>query len=191
MSIATKTGDNGTTGRLYGTRVSKTSESIAAVGDIDETSAAIGLIKAQISLFVFKDYYPDRLAGIQRTLTFLMGEVIAESLKRKEYVEKFDSVADYHLTSLDKDIFLLEQDPCTKQKDWVMYGNSAIGAACDFASKVCRRAERSLLIVKECEDLEVNLSEDARLRPLLFQYMNRLSDFLHLLARYFDSIQTK
>lgn len=185
MSIATKTGDDGTTGRLYGTRVSKTSEHIAAVGDIDELNAALGLIRANMTSYV---YYPAKLQSIQRTLTTLMGEVVAEKDKRHTYCERFPAVTDIDLSLLDDEIALLENNPSTKQKDWVLYGNSVIGAFCDFASKVCRRAERSLLKAKECEDLEIAVSEEKQLRPILFQYLNRLSDFLHLLARYFDSV---
>lgn len=185
MSIATKTGDDGTTGRLYGTRVSKTSEHIATVGDIDELNAALGLIRANMAGYV---YYPAKLQGIQRTLTTLMGEVVAEKDKRHTYCERFPAVTDIDLSLLDDEIALLENNPSTKQKDWVLYGNSVIGAFCDFASKVCRRAERSLLKAKECEDLEIAVSEEKQLRPILFQYLNRLSDFLHLLARYFDSV---
>lgn len=185
MSIATKTGDNGTTGRLYGTRVNKTSVHIAAVGDIDELNAALGLARAHMK----SDKIAVKLQSVQKNLTLLMGEVVAEASKRKEYYSKFNSLGDFDLEDLENEIVSLEKDPRTKQKDWVLYGASIIGAHCDFASKVCRRAERSLLNVKEHEELDVSLDESEKLRSLLFKYLNRLSDFLHLLARYFDSIK--
>jgi cob(I)alamin adenosyltransferase len=183
MSIATKTGDNGTTGRLYGSRVSKTSAHIASVGDIDELNAAMGLARAHMSSSI----YASTLQHIQKSLTLLMGEVVAEPEKRKEYYTKFNSLDDYDLSRLEDELNALEKDPRTKQKDWVLYGNSLIGAHCDFASKVCRRAERTLLAVKEYEDT-LELNSEQSLRPLLYKYINRLSDFLHLLARYFDSL---
>jgi cob(I)alamin adenosyltransferase len=183
MSIATKTGDSGTTGRLYGSRVSKTSPHITSVGDIDELNAAMGSARAHMSSSI----YASTIQHIQKSLTLLMGEVVAEPEKRKEYYTKFNSLDDYDLIRLEDELASLEKDPRTKQKDWVLYGNSIIGANCDFAAKVCRRAERSLLLVKEYEDT-LTLSTEESLRPLLFKYINRLSDFLHVLARYFDSL---
>lgn len=185
MSIATKTGDKGTTGLLFGTRVSKADKRIAVVGDIDELCAALGLIKPCIRRFVMNPYYPDLLTSIQRALTFFMGEVATEPSKRKSYVEKYDCLTVENLARVEEEIDTLEKNPNTKQTDWVMYGQSEIGAHCDFASKVCRRAERSFSIVCEQEQLE---NPEEHLRPVLAQYINRLSDLLHLLARYFDSV---
>ena len=185
MSIATKTGDNGTTGLLFGTRVSKSDKRIAAVGDIDELCAAIGMVKPLINKFVMREYYPELLSTIQRTLTFVMGEIATEPNKRKSYSEKYDCLGEQDLARLDLEIKNLEKDPNTKQTDWVIYGQSEIGASCDFASKVCRRAERTFSIAKEQEQIE---DPSWHYRPILSQYINRLSDMLHLLARYFDSI---
>jgi len=185
MSIATKTGDKGTTSLLYGYRVSKSDKRIAAVGDIDELSAAIGMIKPLIRKCPFKDYYPGYLENVQRVLTFFMGEVVTEAQKRASYIEKFDFVNQLHLDRLDLEIKKLEETPSTKQTDWIMYGDSEIGAHCDFASKICRRAERTFSLAKEQEQVE---NPELDYRPILSQYINRLSDFLHLLARYFDSV---
>jgi cob(I)alamin adenosyltransferase len=179
MSIATKTGDNGSTGLLFGTRVSKTDSRIVAVGDVDELSAAIGLARCLINKQSEDRTYADTLKKIQKTLTLFMGEVVTEPKNRDSYVKKYEAVSQEDLTSIDSDINSLEKNPCTKQTDWIMYGDTEIGAALDFSSKVCRRAERSYTLVKE--------TEEQSLRPLLSQYINRLSDFLHLLARYYDN----
>jgi cob(I)alamin adenosyltransferase len=188
MSIVTKTGDNGTTGLLYGLRVSKSDKRINAVGDIDELNAAIGLIKTPLRKTVMSSYYMSVLEAIQRTLTHFMGEVVTEGVKRKNYIENFSCVTEHDLRSLETEITKLEADPCTKQKDWIMYGQSEIGAFCDFASKVCRRAERTFAILKE----EVQLADpEEHYRNILSQYINRLSDFLHLLARYYDDFSKK
>jgi cob(I)alamin adenosyltransferase len=183
MSIATKTGDNGTTGLLYGLRVSKSDKRIQAVGDIDELNAAIGLIKTPLRKTVMSSHYLHLLESIQRTLTHFMGEVVTEGVKREKYIENFSCVSEHDLRSLETEIERLEKDPCTKQKDWIMYGQSEVGAFCDFASKVCRRAERTFSIAKEEEQ---TLDPEANYRAILSQYINRLSDFLHLLARYYD-----
>jgi len=184
MSIATKTGDTGTTGLLYGSRVSKTDKRIAAVGDIDELNAVIGLTKASLRKIVMSAHYTRLLESIQRTLTYFMGEIVAESDKRKDYANKFSCVTKENLQSLDIEITSLEKDPNTKQTDWVMYGATETGALFDLASKVCRRAERSFLAT-------IEESDEAAYRPTLFQYINRLSDLLYLLARYYDNFLQK
>jgi cob(I)alamin adenosyltransferase len=183
MSIATKTGDSGTTGLLYGLRVSKSDKRIQVVGDIDELSAAIGLIKPSLRKMVMSTHYLQMLENIQRTLTHFMGEVVTEGVKREKYIENFSCVTEHDLRSLEIEIERLEKDPCTKQTDWIMYGQSEIGGFCDFASKVCRRAERSFSTAKEEEDLT---NPETPYRSILSQYINRLSDLLHLLARYYD-----
>lgn len=184
MKIATKSGDKGTTGRLFGTRVPKNHCSMNAVGDIDELNAALGLLKFGIKeeFRDYQDFYPLKyhkiLEEIQHKLTLYMGEVAAEPHKRQEYVEKYDHIKDEDLVNyLDALVDELQDKPELDQQGWVLYGNSKLGAQADFASKVCRRAERSLN--------EVSYMENP-IRPLLVKYINRLSDFLHLLARYFD-----
>ena len=184
MSIATKTGDKGTTGMLFGARVSKSDKRIAAVGDIDELNAAIGLIRPKLKTVFRNEYYHNYLVSLQRQLTWFMGEIVTEPEKRAEYVEKYTYVTKEDLDRLDGEIARIEKD-MEPQKDWAMYGQSDVGASCDFASKVCRRAERSFLSAKETEEEE---NTDCPYRPILSMYINRLSDFLHLLARYFDTL---
>jgi cob(I)alamin adenosyltransferase len=176
MKIATKSGDKGKTGRLFGSRVSKTDPTIEAVGDIDELNAAIGVAKAEI----FDHEYFTTLNSLQHTLTLFMGEVAAEKERREEYVAKYDYVTQDDLDHLDHEVEILEKMPELEQEGWILYGNSRRGSLLDMASKVCRRAERSFLYAVQGED---DLLE---CRPLLLKYINRLSDFLHLLARYFD-----
>jgi len=187
MSIATKTGDKGTTGMLFGARVSKCDQRIAAVGDIDELSAALGLVKRQLSQNQNYDSYIYRIDIVQRQLTWLMGEVSTEPEKRTEYISKYSYVTLEHLDELEDCLYGFEETTKTKQTDWVMYGGSDIGASCDFASKVCRRAERSFLAAKETEKHE---NVDCEYRPVLTMYLNRLSDLLYAMARYFDFVET-
>ena len=187
MKIATKSGDKGTTGRLFGSRVKKSHPAIVAVGDIDELNAALGLLKYTIRE-LYGSYglpceaipptgYFKFIAELQHKLTLFMGEVAAERDKRQEYVDKYDYVKDSDLDELDAKVDALQDMRELDQQGWVLYGNSKSGAQADFASKVCRRAERSLL--------ELHYLENP-LRHTLVKYINRLSDFLHLLARYFD-----
>jgi len=175
MRIATKSGDKGKTGRLYGTRVSKASAVMHAVGDIDELNAAIGLLKAELVKY---KAYRSFIAEIQHKLTLFMGEIAAESDKRAEYVEKYDHIKDTDLEALDTKVDELQDNPDLDQQGWVLYGETKLGSLSDFAAKVCRRSERAFLSAMAAENAEA--------RPVLLKYINRLSDFLHLLARYFD-----
>jgi cob(I)alamin adenosyltransferase len=106
-----------------------------------------------------------------------MGELASEDKDKDRYVTVFGSLTDEDLALIDQEIARLEGMEVLKQKDWVLYGNSLIGSRCDFASKVCRRAERSVIDLKENSE---------KTRPLLLQYINRLSDMLHLYGRLFD-----
>lgn len=171
---------------LFGARISKCDQRIAAVGDIDELNAALGLIKRQL-VRVDKNDYVIQLDKIQRQLTWLMGEVVTEPEKRAEYVSKYSYVTQEHLEEMEGILHNYENSTNTKQTDWVMYGSSDVGASCDFASKVCRRAERAFLAAKEAEQ---NESVDCQYRPLLTMYLNRLSDLLYVMARYFDFVET-
>ena len=181
MSIATKTGDKGYTGLLFGTREKKSAKIFEAVGNIDELNASIGLLKSCISEKVKDQPFLKFIEEVQHRLTLYMGELVAEPQNRAKYVASYDSIKIEDLEQLDQTVKDLEKDPNTKQTGWVLYGNSPAGAAADYASKVCRRAERSI----------VCLHEDHNFRELLLQYINRLSDVLHLLGRYFDGVKKK
>lgn len=187
MKIATKSGDKGITGRLFGTRVPKNHQVMDAVGDVDELNAALGLLKIEIkemygsyglygSIIPESGYYKF-IEELQHKLTLLMGEIASEKDKREEYSGNYDYVKDSDLDDLDAKVNTLQDMKELDQQGWVLYGNSKIGAQADFASKVCRRAERRLLDV-HCDE--------GPLRTTLLKYINRLSDFLHLIARYFD-----
>jgi cob(I)alamin adenosyltransferase len=184
MRIATKSGDKGKTGRLYGTRVSKASAVMHAVGDIDELNAAIGLLKSSM---LKDDRYFKFLEKVQHALTLFMGEVASEPEKRSHYVSNYDYLKDSDLDSLDTEVNLLQDMSELDQQGWVLYGNSKLGAQADFTSKVCRRAERSFLTIVDLENAE---PEENQCRSVLLKYLNRLSDFFHLAARYFDHLKT-
>ena len=179
MSIATKTGDSGNTGVLFGVRVSKADLRISAVGDVDELCAAIGLIKPLLhSSDPTLGPLVYILSNIQQKLTLLMGELSTEPEHLDTYVTKYGSINDEHLVNLETDLYALEAI-VPKQKDWVLYGATVLGAQADFASKVCRRAERAMCRLDYHKE-----------RTLVYKYINRLSDYLHLLARWFDNTPT-
>jgi cob(I)alamin adenosyltransferase len=162
MSIVTRTGDDGTTGLMYGRRVPKSHPRIAACGAIDELNAALGLARAEAQ--------GDTLLPIQRDLVGLMGELATLDEDMPRYLKDgFSIITGDSVARLDQLAKNFEAS-LPAFKDWVMPGANRASAAIDFARTVCRRAERHV-----CE-----------LKPQnghIVVYLNRLSDVLWLMAR--------
>ena len=173
-SIATRTGDDGTTALLYGQRVPKDHPQVEAVGAFDELNAALGAAKAA-------DTDPARRAAlehIQRDLVALMGELACAEADAARYLDsKFPKITDADLTRLDAAVAALEARGL-KFDGWATPGANPRAAALDVARAIARRAERRL----------VALATPGRtVRPLLLRYTNRLADVLWLLAREAES----
>lgn len=169
-SIATRRGDDGTTGLLYGQRVAKDHPQIEVVGALDELNAALGLAKAAGRFRVPRT----ALEQMQRDLVALMGEVAcAEKDAAKFSASKFPRVGAAELARLDQAVADVEaRQP--KFDGWATPGKNPPAAALDFARTVARRAERRLVELRR---------HGRRVRPVALQYLNRLSDLLWLLAR--------
>ena len=174
MSIATRTGDDGTTSLLYGQRVLKDHPQVEAVGTLDELNVALGLAKAT------RQPGSDNgtLEQIQRDLVALMGEVSCAETDVTRYAgSKFAKINEPDLARLDAAVAALEARGL-KFDGWATPGATPHAAALDVARTAARRAERRL----------VGLAQHGRvLRPLLLQYVNRLSDLLWLMAREAES----
>jgi len=204
LSITTRGGDNGTTGLLYGQRVSKSHPRIEAVGTLDELNVAIGAAKlaarahAPITSATNADQSANSdaasddncplLETIQQTLVALMGEVAcpADAVARYEK-SKFEKLTDDALAHLDEKIAALESRGLCVD-GWARPGANALALAYDQARVTARRAERRLVALsekREAKDEPYSSHQEERplLRPLLLQYLNRLSDLLWLLAR--------
>ncbi len=174
-SIATRTGDDGTTSLLYGQRVPKDHPQIEAVGALDELNVAIGVTKAGRP--AGRD--AAELERIQRDLVALMGEVsCAESDTARYAASKFAKVGAAELARVDAAVAAIEaRQP--KFDGWATPGANPYAAELDVARTTARRAERRL----------VGLAARGRkLRPLLLQYINRVSDLLWLMAREAEQV---
>jgi cob(I)alamin adenosyltransferase len=174
MSIATKTGDSGTTGLMYGRRVSKTHARVETCGTIDELNAALGIARAMATdVFV-----GDNLFWIQKSLVDLMGElaVLTEDLPRyaKEGYSLFTPPMTAKLDALVKEI----EGQKVSFQGWSTPGATVNSAALDVARTICRRAERSVCALKETGGSP---------NPEIIIYLNRLSDLLWLLARWTET----
>src|SRR5476649_2763032 len=169
-SIATRTGDEGTTGLLYGQRVPKDHPQIEAVGACDELNVALGAAKVGVSDPATRAL----LEGVQRALVALMGELAcAESDAARHAESKFARVGEGEIRRLDAAVAAVEAAG-VKADGWATPGANALASAYDQARVAARRAERRLTALP---------AQGRSVRPVVRQFLNRLSDVLWLLAR--------
>lgn len=156
---------------MYGKRIPKDDPRVEAYGTVDELNAALGAARAGAD----DDRARAELFATQQELTALMGELaVADDDFQKYQDSKFPKLTDSALARLDKNIADLEAQNI-RFDGWATPGGAA--SALDVARTVCRRAERRVF----------TLSGQATVRPLIIRYLNRLSDFLWLLARKEES----
>ena len=169
-SIATRTGDDGSTSLLYGQRVPKDHPQIEAVGAYDELNVALGAVKPLLADATVRTL----VSGLQNNLVALMGEVACAETDAARYAEsKFAKISAADVTTLDAAVAALETRGL-KFDGWATTGANALGAAFDSARVVARRAERRLCALP---------AHGRSVRPELRQFTNRLADLLWLLAR--------
>jgi cob(I)alamin adenosyltransferase len=177
MSIATKTGDLGSTGLLFNRRVPKSHPRVEAYGACDELNAALGLAKALLR--EGRDSSRGRgmaryLESAQRDLIVLMGEVATLHADRARYLRaghRFIVAAD--VERLTREVHAIEKRG-VRYDGWATPGANPAAAALDVARTVCRRAERCVVALGE---------KARRTNSEVVRYLNRLSDLLWLMAR--------
>lgn len=172
MKIYTKTGDKGSTALFGGTRVKKYNLRINSYGTVDELNSYIGLLKDQNIRAVHKE----ALLKIQNEL-FTLGAMLATPLEKeilKNGKERLDipKINEKSILFLEKDIDFMEQD-LSQMTHFILPGGHQSVSFCHIARCVCRRAER----------LSVELNEEENINNDILKYLNRLSDYLFVLAR--------
>lgn len=172
MKIYTKTGDTGKTSLLFGKRVAKDDLRVEAYGTVDEANSAIGLAVSFMPDHVALTDVRAYLTEIQQVL-FNVGAELATPPGRRPGWEATDA----HVTFLETAIDALEErmPPLTS---FLLPGGSHPGAALHLARTVARRAER----------LSVTVSGREELNPVVITYLNRLSDFLFVVARFVNQV---
>ncbi|SAL68504.1 ATP--cobalamin adenosyltransferase [Caballeronia peredens] len=159
--IATRTGDDGTTGLGDGRRVSKDDARIVAIGDVDELNSCIGVLLCE----AMPSDVRDALTQVQNDLFDLGGElsIPGHSMIQESHLAQLDAwLADYNAT-------------LPPLAEFILPGGSRAAALAHVARTVCRRAERAIVALGRDETAGVN--EAPR------QYVNRLSDLMFVLAR--------
>ncbi len=172
MKVYTKTGDKGTTALFGGTRVPKHHIRIESYGTVDELNSYIGLIRDQDINTLYKNV----LIEVQDRL-FTLGAILAtppekEVLKNGEKRLQNLGITEVDIEYLEKEIDTMEADlpPMTH---FVLPGGHTTVSYCHIARCVCRRAERLATHLHEIEPTD----------ELVLKYLNRLSDYLFVLAR--------
>ncbi len=205
MKIYTKTGDNGETGFIGG-RIKKDSLRIECLGSIDELNAAVGVVMSRMKNYIptaaensflredsngdsiVFNSYASELQSIQSIL-FSIGALVAGA--------KMEIDLDPIILKFEKDMDQMEIDLPTLQ-NFILPGGSEVSAYLHFTRAVCRRAERSLVkYLNESEDIKLastgvkaesksELNKDDFKKAL--KYLNRLSDYFFVLARYTNKL---
>ena len=172
MKVYTKTGDNGTTALFGGTRVPKDHIRIESYGTVDELNSYIGLLRDQ----EIDSHYKNILIEIQDRL-FTVGAILATPPEKE--VKKNGELRLQKLGILESDIELLENEIDTMEEalppmtHFVLPGGHPTVSHCHIARCICRRAER----------LAVHLDHNEAVAEVVIKYLNRLSDYLFVLAR--------
>jgi cob(I)alamin adenosyltransferase len=170
VRIYTKKGDDGTTGLLYGGRVSKADPATEAYGSVDEAVAALGLVRALTS----DPYVHELILRLQREL-FVVGADLATNPDDRKKLKPGISLATPEMvsrveTSIDD---MVEVHPLPQE--FIVPGANPVSAALDVARTSVRRAERRTVELKD---------GGGTVNPDALRYLNRLSDLLFVLARW-------
>ncbi|MBK5191706.1 MAG: cob(I)yrinic acid a,c-diamide adenosyltransferase [Flavobacteriaceae bacterium] len=172
MKIYTKTGDKGTTSLFGGTRVPKHHIRIESYGTVDELNAHIGLIKDQeieVHTKEILNRVQDRLFTIGSTLAT---EPEKASLKSGKERLRIPKISEEDIMLLEKEMDLMN-DTLPEMTHFVLPGGHQSVSFCHIARCVCRRAERMATALYEISPFD----------EMVIKYLNRLSDYLFVLAR--------
>lgn len=170
MKIYTKGGDKGETGLFGGARVPKNDLRIEAYGTLDELNAVLGVLLSDSSLDA---KVRSRLLRTQGEL-FQLGAELATPPNKKVSTQL---IADKEIQALENEIDEMEKT-LPPLKSFILPGGSKSSAKAHFARCVCRRAERAIVSLKDREAV----------RDDVIIYVNRLSDYLFVTARFLNAV---
>jgi cob(I)alamin adenosyltransferase len=167
MKIYTKTGDDGTTGLIGGSRVAKSDLRIESYGTVDELNAMIGLAAVDIESADLSR----ALRAVQNEL-FVIGSQLALPAGESSSSHWLPPLEHSSVARLEREIDVAEGE-LPKLTNFILPGGTETAARLHVARTVCRRAER----------LVVSLGKDQSVQSMIVTYLNRLSDWLFVQAR--------
>lgn len=179
MKIYTKTGDTGKTSLFGGGRLLKSDGRVAQYGAVDELNSFVGLLRSTLAVAAHPNILSERenldkfLYSLQNRLFDLGAELATGDEK---FLAKLSRrIQESDVQDLEKEIDRM-QASLQPIKNFILPGGSLLAAQTHICRTVCRRAERAMVAV-EAPSL------------LLVQYINRLSDYFFVLARYFNHLE--
>jgi len=141
-----------------------------AYGAVDELSAALGLARAACD----DKFVSEQIFTVQKDLIYVMGELSTLPEDRQRFVKDGFQVIDANMVDRVGAVIVdLEKDKSLYPKDWAIPGDNSASAALDLARTICRRAERRVFALQDPN-------------PEILRYLNRLSDFCWILARFVE-----
>lgn len=176
--LYTRTGDRGTTALVGGTRVAKNSPRVSAYGSVDELNAHIGLLHAHVcgvegaredaALLLRVNSLMFNLGAYLATPSPMLGpdEPVPSDLKGPSVEEADLEALEHAIDRLDGSV--------PPQKTFILPGGTIAASVAHVTRTVCRRAERDVLTLADT---------GAYIHPMVTRYLNRLSDYLFILAR--------
>lgn len=177
--IYTKTGDKGTTTLVGGIRIGKDSARLEAYGTVDELSSHLGLIVAHLEAITQPaPQQPQIISDLQRlqSALFNVGTYLATDTTQTPVYESA-KLSPEEIPHLEQQIdLMLPQLP--ELNSFLLPGGNLAAAQCHVARTVCRRAERNV----------VTLAQEAEIAPEMIRFLNRMSDYLFVLARFLNFI---
>jgi len=181
MGITTKGGDSGETSLYSGERVKKSHLIMETIGTIDELNSWLGLVKSKVENKIIK-------GGIEEVQLVLF--TICSTVATKEdsdFFNKIEKVNEKTVVKLDE--FEEKLLKIVKMPDkFIIPGENENSAKTDIARTVCRRAERRLV---QLSDIETNEKKSNKTYKFEKKFVNRLSDVLFIIARYFEEGEFK
>ena len=166
MRIYTKTGDDGTSGLIGGTRVEKYDLRLESYGTVDELNSWLGLIRSQ----QIDQDTSALLLAVQKNL-FVIGARLATDLSKADLTSRLP-LGEEEIIVLEKEMDRI-LDLLPPMEHFILPGGSNCISYCHMARTVCRRAERRV-----CQ-----LAKEVYIPSELIRYINRLSDYLFVLSR--------
>lgn len=173
VKIYTKTGDSGTTSLFGGKRIEKNSARIAAYGGVDELNCMIGVIGVIVLQTTKDKALSAKLLRIQNEL-MVLGSDLATPLDLKI---KIPRITKSYVLRLEKEIDLWQKG-LPALRNFILPGGSNAGSSLHMARAMARRVERSI----------VELANEEKINSAILPYINRLSDWLFVAARYVNKV---
>lgn len=173
MKTFNKKGDKGETSLLFGRRVAKSDLRCEAYGAIDEAVSSLGIARNLVT----KDRVRELILRVQKELFAVNAELATKPEDYERLASSFTPVTDEMAGGLEEIIDELEAD-IEMPRVFIIPGSTLGSAWLDLSRAIVRRAERKVVMLKEKSEIR----SDA-----VLQYLNRLADFLFVLARYEES----